>query len=947
MYIVQYCNKLLLQNYNGKNMKTKLTKLLLLATTLLTSLTATAYDAKVDGICYDLNQQDKTASVTYESSFATENQNYLTGDITIPGQFEFNGITYTVTSIGEDAFSFCYNLNSIRIPSSINTIGENAFYRAYLSGIIVDPDNQTYSSIDGILYDKTASTLILCPEAKKGTLTIPNSVTSIKDGAFNYCVSIEISVSEDNKNYSTRDGILYDKTQSTLIYCPMQKSGIIEIPESVKTIGNYAFFFCYRLESIIIPTSVTSIGDFSFSDCIGLQSVMIPNSVTQIGDKAFFNCENVSSMTIGNSVKSIGEQAFALCESLIHIDIPNSVTFIGESAFHLCTKLSSVTISKSISSIEKKTFEQCARLESVIIPNSVTTIKEEAFSNCTNLRSIIIGESVTSLERDAFYNCKKIELIYSKSTRAPTNNRAFNYNGYNEYDNNSAYNNCILFIPTESIENYYDNGWHMFKKTGDPSKPLVYTLYIKNEHRPICLNIDLRTLYASVTYDNASNSYVENYIGLNTANIPSNFSYKGINFKITSIEDNAFRRSPLTKITIPNTITSIGTDAFFECKNLEEIKIPSSVNFIGDYAFIRCTSLTAITVDEENKSYSSINGILYNKDKSNLICCPSGHIENAVTIPESVTSISAQAFDSCISLESVFLPEFLKIGQFPSPFIRCSYLKEFNVNEDNKYHCSIDGILYNKDATILIYCPSGKTGSVSIPNSTKDIDDYAFYGSSIESVIIPNSISKIPVGAFYLCGNLVSVIMPNSITTIERDAFRLCSKLLSIDIPDSVTSIEMRGFFDCSDLESVTLGKSVFAIGNYAFAFCTNIKSLYLKPTEPPICEDIFESSIKCTSTLYVPTGYKKNYIAASPWKDFCNIEEMDFSGIENVETDAPNIIVSSGKIEIKGIDSNTPISVYNTTGQCVYNGINTTINIPTKGIYIVCAAEKTFKIIL
>ena len=211
----------------------------------------------------------------------------------------------TLTTIPDKVFIDCKTLVSIIIPNSVTSIGINAFY--YKTVINVNTANTTYSSQDGILYNKAKTTLILYPAGKTGnTFTIPNSVTSIGDRAFSGCESL----------------------------------ASVTIPNSVTSIGEYAFYSS-SLTSITIPNSVTIIGDSAFYWCKKLISVTIPNSVTSIGASAFSNCKSLTSVTIPNSVTSIGVQAFYECTSLTSITIPNSVTSIGDDAFSGCTSLTS------------------------------------------------------------------------------------------------------------------------------------------------------------------------------------------------------------------------------------------------------------------------------------------------------------------------------------------------------------------------------------------------------------------------------------------------------------------------------------------------------------------------------------------------------------------------------------------------------------------------------
>ena len=245
----------------------------------------------------------------------------------------------SVTSIGSDAFVGCTSLTSVTIPISVTSIGNMVFSGcSSLTSIVVDTGNTVYSSQDGVLYDKAKTVLRQYPGGKSGGFTIPDSVTSIGDYAFWECSGLtSIVVDASNPFYSSQEGVLYNKDKTVLIAYPGGKSG-----------------------GFTIPGSVTSIGDGAFGGCTGLTSLTIPNSVTSIGDYAFWQCSRLTSLTIGNSVTSIGDYAFEFCTGLTSLTIPNSVTSIRNRAFHGCTGLTSAYFYGNAPSMGVGVFANCA-----------------------------------------------------------------------------------------------------------------------------------------------------------------------------------------------------------------------------------------------------------------------------------------------------------------------------------------------------------------------------------------------------------------------------------------------------------------------------------------------------------------------------------------------------------------------------------------------------------
>ena len=259
----------------------------------------------------------------------------------------------SVTSIGDYAFSYCYSLKSIKIPDSVTSIGDYAFCLCYSLTSIEIPDSVT-SIGDFAFLNCVSLTSVVIPNSVTSidygafsgcnsmtSIEIPDSVTSIGDYAFSYCYSLKsINVSENNKNYKSIDGNLYSKDGTTLIQYAMGKTDAsFTIPDGVTSIGDFAFYACDSLTSVVIPDSVTSIGDYAFEDCDSLTSIEIPDSVTSIGDSAFYDCDSMTSIEIPDSVTIIGYGAFSSCDSLTSVVIPDGVTSIGRYAFDGCDSL--------------------------------------------------------------------------------------------------------------------------------------------------------------------------------------------------------------------------------------------------------------------------------------------------------------------------------------------------------------------------------------------------------------------------------------------------------------------------------------------------------------------------------------------------------------------------------------------------------------------------------
>ena len=406
-----------------------------------------------------------------------------------------------VTHIGNRALAYACDLTSVTIPNSVTSIGKGAFEYC---------DNLT-------------------------SVTIPNSVTSIGGGAFAACEGLaSVKVAADNPHFVSEDGILFNKDKTALIHYPMRRSGPYVIPNSVTTIGNWAFEGC-RLTSVTIPNSVTTIGDGAFAGC-RLTSVTIPNSVTTIGDEAFAGC-GLTSVTIPNSVTTIGDGAFEQCYRLASVTIGNGVASIGNEAFNECYDLASVTIPNGVTSIGNEAFNKCYGLASVTIPNSVTTIGDRAFAEC-GLKSVTIGNGVTSIGKNAFAACRSL-----KSIKAAKDNAYYR----------SA--NGVLFDKNNTTLIQYPAGRRGPYRIPDGVKFIGEGAF---------MNCD----------------------SLTSVRIPNS---------VTAIGESAFESCyNLTSATIGNSVMTIGDAAFKYCYRLKSVTIPGSVTSIGKSAFWICPALTSI-----------------------------------------------------------------------------------------------------------------------------------------------------------------------------------------------------------------------------------------------------------------------------------------------------------------------------------------------------------------
>ena len=845
-------------------------KLNLLFTALLLwcCLTATAHDFVAGGIYYNITDAtNKTVEVT-------SGTNKYTGSVVIPESVTYNSSTYSVASIGYQAFDWCTALTGIEIPNSVTSIGNQAFnWCTALTGIEI-PNSVT--SIGSSAFNCcTALTGIEIPNSVTSigdyafsdcygltSIEIPNSVTSIGSSAFSDCTGLtNIIVESGNTKYDSRENcnaIIETATNTLVIGCkntiiPNSVTSIGEyafyrcttltsvvIPNSVASIESYAFSVCSNLTNIIvesgntkydsrencnaivetatntlvvgckntiIPNSVTSIGNEAFCGCRGLTSIEIPNSVTSIGTSAFYSCAGLTSIEIPNSVTNIGGGAFGSCSGLTSVEIGNSVTSIGESAFAYCYGLKSVEIGNSVTSIGFWSFGKCTGLTSIVIPNSVTSIERFAFGSCTSLTSIEIGNSVTSIGNEAFGNCPGLKTVYNFSNLTLSK-------GSSDYGDVAYYANNVYNAPNGSKE-----GDFIFGKPND-ANTLLY------------------------------------YLG-NAAELTLPADYNGENY---AIDANVFKgNTTITSVVIPNSVTSI-----------------------GERAFSSCTGLTSIIVEAGNAKYDSrenCNAIIETESKTLIVGC-----KNTI-IPNGVKSIGHDAFYGCRGLTSIEIPKTVtSIGS--SAFYGC------------------------RDLTNIV-----------IPKSVTSIGDWAFYScAGLTSIEIPKSVTSLGANAFRACQGLTSVVIPNSVTSIGEGAFYSCSGVASIVIPNSVTSIGENAFYGTAWYKnqpdgiiyagkvlyeykgtmpknsSITVQKGTLGIAGGAFSGCTGLTSIEIPNSVTSIGDAAFQrcSALKTVINLsnlifskgssdYGYVAYYADKVVNAPGDDV--VDDFVFSTVDDKHT--------------------------------------------------------------
>ena len=672
-----------------------------------------------------------------------------------------------ITSIGYSAFEGCSNLKSVEIPSGVRNISYRAFAGCMDLKSITIPDGvqriNEYTFLDCVSLE---------------TIDIPDTVTSVDLGAFSDCYKLTTvnyggtvagwgSVNIEDGNYALysanvkcTDGVytphgtcgenitwkldengtltISGKGDMEEYYAPWSdysaKITSVVIEDGITGIGDHAFYDLGNIKSVTIPNSVTGIGHYAFSLCYWLETITLPDGLIGIGVGAFSNCTRLKSIVIPEGVEFIGDYAFESCHSMETVTLPDSLVDIGHKAFYNCTGLKAITIPAgvnigygalsgclSLETIEvDKAHEYYYTVDGVLfnkitsavvsypagktaesyeIPNGVTTVSYGTFDSCCNLKSVSIPTSVTSIEECAFNGCDNLRDVYYSGTQAQWNAIAID-EGNNGFD-------CADIHCTDAV-------MHPHGICGDD-----LTWELKDGVLTISGTGDMYNFNMAAPWYHAASS-------------------------IKSIE-------------LGSKVTSITSEAFANCKSLESITLPEGIISVAAGAFLGCDNLSRINISDNNPYYTSVDGMLFNKDKTEIIIYPAGKTDTVYVIPDRVTTISRNVF-----IEPTYLQEIVihaGVTNIEEGAFRSCNLNAVSVDKDNEYYCSVNGALFSKDKTTLYKYPSGKTADTyQIPDGVNTIAYSAFWGSSnLKSVVIPESVTFIDEGAFISCYSLTDV----------------------------------------------------------------------------------------------------------------------------------------------------------------------------------------------
>ncbi len=793
----------------------------------------------------------------------------------------------TITTIGSYAFNNCSNLSVINIPSTVVSIGDYAYDGC--SG--VQTINYDAINLNDLLLENNVFNL----DGQSVDIKIGSMVTALPNYLFcptPYNIEKASVADKVNIEFLSSGGIFALQSIGDFALSGLN-TGVVTLPGTVTTIGDYAFYYS-AIDSIIID-NITSIGAYAFASMQNVAITYATNLATEIDANTRIFDSTTGTLIIGNNVSAINDYlflnssfssvsfaatsicttlggfAFADNEMLSYLEIPLSITQIGTNAFANAVSLAEIDFN-SISLISflqgTDAFNNCGTDTSLVvnigsqvtnIPDylfyssgnfaNITTITvapngncvrvgEYAFSNLENLTTVGFFEFVEVIENNAFENCVNLTSFTISATTITIEESAFN-------NCTKLTFNCEVFSPLKSWSADWNAG----------NYPVNYSVNNLTDEN-----------YQYVVHN--SLVYITRYIGASTAvTVPQTID----TFDVMSIGNAFCNNASLDTVSLPNSIVSIADYAFSNCTSLTALTYSGNITYLGKYAFNNCTSLVTFSIPS---GISEINeGVFFNC--TSLASTELSQIDLSgiqsiakkafygcetieyITLPLALTAINELTFAYCINLSNIFIPQSVESIAVDA-FVGCSGLQSYVVDENNSFYSSAYGAMFNKDQTEIYHYPIASTQtSYVIPTSVLSVSAYAFYGANnLQTLTIPTSVVYFGEDAFGLCHNLTTIYY-NAVAAYTQDdacvfvgAGRDGSGI-NVIVGDDVVLIAKNLFNDADIfITALTLGNSLEVISENAFLGADSI-TLTIPSTVITIGNNAFGDNKALTTINY------------------------------------------------------------------------------------------------
>ena len=791
----------------------------------------------IDGLYYDLDTSNRTATVTYEVD-GTDNYASLSANVKIPESVVYNGVTFTVTKIADKAFANCTVMESISIPGTVTQVGD---YRKESS---TNPSTLPFygcSSLKEVRFEDGKEPIYLGSYCRYyGSGRYYSYDTDNSYGLFSTCPLETVYIGRDinyveNTNYSFEANPQYYGYSA---FYKQEKIKKVTISSSVTEIRPYLFKDCKSLCDLMVTGALTEIPERAFDAC-NITSLVLPNSVETISKSAFMDNANMKRASLGNSVKVVSDNAFSGCtalsdinlgaalqtigneafqsvgslaiswkpfilpESLISIGnnafcasgitniiIPNQVATLGESCFAKCKNLQSVEVGAGCQELSKSVFGDCSALKDVRLSFGLIKIADKAFANCTSLESMSIPGSVTQVgdygkesstapSTLPFYGCSSLKEVRFEDGKEPiylgSYCRYYGSGRYYSYDTDNSYG-LFSTCPLETVYIGRDINYVENTNYSFEANPQYYgysAFYNQPKLAKITISPSVTKIAPYLFYKNAAITMTE---------LP----------KVKEIGRSAFEEcSKLTTLNLGQALEIVGDCAFQNCTNVTKLTFPDATTEIGSRAFAYCSSVTEITVGQGLKSVGDYS----------FVDCGSF---TALVLPDKFTTMGGSAFEGCRKLTNAKLGQ--SLTSVPNnAFKNCIALSEMNLPATVK---SIGDQAFYNDSTIAV---------VTMREGLETIGNEVFWNNSgVRSFVIPGTVQTIGTNSFYGCTNTSTLRFKDGDGILAIDTKKTRSRKID-DMLSNISSSYDREryedrkydyFYDCP-IKTLYLGRNL------------------------------------------------------------------------------------------------------------------------------------------
>ena len=708
----------------------------------ITCLVQAAEKVEYSGLWFELNN-DKTAATL----IATQDENPYTGNVIIPSSIFYEGVSIPVTALGYGPFKNCSGLKSVNMPTTIKSIGKDAF--SGCTGLYT----VEYYSLDH-LYDITYANENSNPLSFARMLLINGQEVN------------QIAIDHDVPNFA---------------FCQATWLKGVTFNHNVTSIGERAFYGCTALSEITFPKNITQIKKLAFRGC-KFTSISLPENC-QLGTDVFQNCKQLTSAVLPANMVIVPNNTFDGCTALTDITLPANVNTIGQYAFQNCNKLTIMPTSDVLESIEDGAFQGCSGFKSITLPPTVKYIWNKAFAGCTNLTDVYCLPTTPPIATDDAFGTLAPSLalhiaedaddqvLTSYTTTSP-------WSTFRSIDRTRD-SRIIFYINDEYYYSINQRAGTLVDASGlqNPTNGIFHgwdkeiPVFMPNDNLEIYGYVSYELIYDGIKYllhpseqlngknivKRAEMITVDKELAATDIQIEvaSSISYNGKDYPVIRIADNAFEGQTVIKtIIIPASVSNIGEAAFKGCSSLTTVQLPESITAVSASLFEDCSALTTMTLPD---AITTIGNYAFRNCRK----------LTTLTYNQALAEIGNGVFKGCTSLTSMELPANCQLGT--DIFQNCTLLE-----------------------------------TVTLPTNLTKIPAATFDGCfKLQNITLPVNIETIEKFAFRNCESLTLLPTTNKLKNIGEQAFKLCRGLTVITLPASIETIGANAFDGCSELTDV------------------------------------------------------------------------------------------------------------------------------------------------